>query len=233
MLWRLQPIRVICFHETSESFDADVYCKPDWISLAQFKEQIEKLQANGYEFITLEEANRHIKKDIIRVKKYAVLTADDGLKCQLEILPWLEDNHIPLTMFLNVETLSGDKCGEQIRKYFNITTAEQERNHAVLYVDEKQIRSTKSSLLSFGYHGYDHRSAIAMSEEEFKSNVEKCKKGINAIVSAIPFYAYTYGDHYGLTDGMLREAALIPVYMDGQKNYNDASCIHRELIDKV
>ena len=80
---RLRPVRVFCFHgvvgETNEN-------NPDSIPTTFLMETIQQLLNCGYEFISLEEAHAHIKKDKIRIKKYAVLTADDGLKCQMNVL---------------------------------------------------------------------------------------------------------------------------------------------------
>ena len=189
----LQPIRVLCFHQVSEKLDTNFYCKPDWISLSDFKEKIQCLKNEGYLFISLEEAYHHIKHDLIRTRKYAVLTADDGLKCQLDIIPWLEDNNIPLTMFLNVETLSGNKCNEPIKQFFNLTSVEQEKEHAILFATADDIVSSKSKILSYGLHGVDHRAATAMTKAEYREKVVECKRSINNIVQTIPFYAYTYG----------------------------------------
>lgn len=227
---RLKPIRVLCFHQVSECLDSDIYCDADWISLSDFKATINSILDEGYQFISLEEAYHHIKHDFIRIRKYAVLTADDGLKCQLELIPWLEENDIPLTMFLNVETLSGNKCGEPIRKYFNIISKEQEQAHAVLYATADDILATQSPIISFGLHGVDHRSSICISKDDFAAYVEECNEHLSKITPTIPFYAYTYGFWTSAHNKTLRNANLVPVYMDGNYNYNDSTCIHRELI---
>lgn len=49
----------------------------DWTETEQFKGNVLKLK-DKYEFISLEEAHRHLKNDDVRLKDYAVLTADDG-----------------------------------------------------------------------------------------------------------------------------------------------------------
>lgn len=227
---RLQPIRVLCFHQVSESFDPSIYCKPDWISLADFKGKINSFLQQGYKFISLEEAYHHIRRDFIRTRKYVVLTADDGLECQLDLIPWLEENNIPLTMFLNVETLTGDKCGEPMMQYFNIVSKEQEQAHAVLYATANDIVSVQSPLLSFGLHGIDHRAATSMSYDEYKANAVECENALTNFIPTIPFYAYTYGVRTDKYDEILHTQNLIPVYMDGSVNYNDKNCIHREMI---
>ena len=230
MKLRLQPIRVFCFHQVSESYDPNLYCYTDWISLHDFKSVLESIKREGYQFISLEEAYHHIKHDFIRTRKYAVLTADDGLKCQLELIPWFEQNNIPLTMFLNVETLSGDRCGEPVMEYFNITSKEQEQKHAILYATANDIASVQSPIVSFGLHGFDHRDSMYISNNDFAISVQECQKYLNKITSTIPFYAYAYGSCTNAHNSTLKQAHLIPVYMNGYQNYNDHRCIHRELI---
>lgn len=230
MKLRLQPIRVLCFHQVSEYFDSTIYCDTDWISLADFKNNIQNLKKEGYQFISLEEAYLHIKHDFIRTRKYVVLTADDGLKCQLNLIPWLEENNIPLTMFLNVETLSGDRCGEPVMKYFNITSKEEEKNHAILYATANEISSVTSPIVTFGLHGIDHRDSMYISKDDFAINVLECQKYLNTVTSTIPVYAYTYGSYTKTHDATLKRLNLIPVYMNGCQNYDDDRCIHRESI---
>ena len=73
MKLRMQPIRVFCFHHVSAVYNPDVYCKPDWIPLDFLKNYLEQLQAEGYKFISLAEAQTKISNDKFRIGKYAVL----------------------------------------------------------------------------------------------------------------------------------------------------------------
>lgn len=228
---RLQPIRVFCFHQVSETFDPNVYCKPDWIPMDYFRNFIEKLQSEGYEFITLEAAHHHIKNDKVRRKKYAVLTADDGLKCQLELVPWLEVHHIPITLFVNVDTLAGDVCGRPMKEHFKIESKEEEILHAKqLYFDSKDLE-TVSHVVSIGMHGINHNEVTHMSDEEFKIAVKECKEKIGVFEKYIPFYAYTFGKYTLNTDAILHSANVVPVLTDGLGNYDDVNYIHREVIE--
>ena len=47
----------------------------------------------------------------------------------------------------------------------------------------------------------------------------------------IPFHAYTYGDHNVTSDDILNQKSVVPVMIDGLKNYNDKRAIHRELFN--
>lgn len=229
---RLQPIRVFCFHQTSETYDPEVYCKPDWIPLDFLKNYVLQLQAEGYKFISLAEAQAKIANDKFRIGKYAVLTADDGLKCQLELVPWLEEQHIPITLFLNLETLDGQICGCEMKKYFNIKDKTTELKHAKeLYITNEEMKFL-SPLVSIGMHGVNHNAVHEMSDGEFRNTLSKCMLELGNFANYIPFYAYTYGIHNNEVDDILHSANVIPVLADGGKNYNDGF-IHREIFEYI
>lgn len=231
MKLRLQPIRVFCFHQTSETFDPNIYAEPDWIAVGEIKRKILKFKNDGYEFISLTEAYHHILHDAFRIRKYAVLTCDDGLKCQKDILPWLEENRIPMTMFVNIVTLDGKTCGEQIVKYFGLETKFQEEQLAYqLYLREAELMAIDSPSLEIGIHGYDHSDITQLSINEFMRRVCLSEKILCKHSRYVPFYAYAYGRYTAQSDIQLLQSNIIPVYMDGQKNYDKSKCIHRELI---
>ena len=104
---RLQPIHVFCLHHVSQTFDAESMNKGDWMQIDEFKSKVMALLQDGVEFISLTYAYTHICKDMFRLKKYAVLTFDDGYASLNEILPWLEGQNIPATLFINGKYLDG------------------------------------------------------------------------------------------------------------------------------
>ena len=114
----LQPIRVFCLHHVCKQFDADTMYPCDWMALDEFKQKIIDLQKQGYQFISQTEAYEHLKKDRFRRKKYAVLTFDDGYKSLLEVLPWLEEQQIPATLFINGKYLDGKSYRENSKEQY-------------------------------------------------------------------------------------------------------------------
>lgn len=232
--FRLQPIRVLCFHQTSETYDPDVYCKPDWIPLSFLKDYVKLLQSRGYEFITLEEAHRHVRYDYFRTHKYAVLTADDGLLCQASLLPWLEEQHIPITMFLNIKNLDGKTCGEPEKNFFHITNEQEESLHASkLYCTKEQLFALSSPMLSIGMHGLTHDKVTSLTKDEFVAQLLMCRDTLNVHPAYIPYFAYPYGIHSMATDKELHTLNIVPVYADGCVNYNDSSVIHRVILEHI
>lgn len=212
---RLQPIRVFCFHHVSDEYDPLTMWKCDWMQIDEFKSKIQKMQQDGEEFISLKEAYEHICNDNIRCKRYAVLTFDDGYASLKEILPWLEEQNIPATLFINGKYLDG----KSYRKDPNEK-----------YLTNEELFSLISPLIEIGSHGWEHTDASKMSVNELKLSIEQNIELLYAHPCYIPFHAYTWGKHNGVTDTILQSKNIIPVYMDGMSNYSDFKVIHRELL---
>lgn len=228
---RFRPIVVINFHEIGD------FCagSPDWVPTEFLQSTLLRMQREGYTFISLEAAHKHLKEDKVRCKKYAALTADDGLKCQLEILPWLKDHEIPITLFLNVTSVEHSECGLPYKQWYKIKTTEEDKQLAKeMYIGEKDIAKFEAQYVTIGSHGYAHNESVTeMTKKEFRSDVQGSETKFSRYAAYVPFYAYPYGHRNQMTDAILAGKHIVPVRIDGQKNYNDASVIHRESIEKL
>ncbi len=214
---RLQPIRVFCFHHVSDAYDSLTMWECDWIQTETFKNKVIQLKESGVEFISLQDAHYKLKHDWIRWKKYAVLTADDGYISMLNILPWLEKQQIPITLFVNPAYILGEDNRE---KGTSLTLREIEK---VLELGEGNVQIAS--------HGWNHRLCSEMTMQEFEENVNRCELFFSQYKkSYIPFFAYPCGKNTTQHDKYLLTQNIVPVLMDGVKNYNDASAIHRELL---
>lgn len=211
---RLQPIRVFCFHQVSETFDPVSMWECDWMSMADFKVRINNLQKD-YTFISLPEAFEKLKHDTFRLKKYAVLTADDGSKTIECILPWLQEQNIPLTMFLNGCYLDG--------KTYRETPAER-------YFTKEEIMHLNMDNITFGHHSWNHKDLRNLTTEDFLSSIRMNTSMLSDIPNLIPFWAYPYGTHSCESDDILVSNGLVPVLMNGLKNYKYVNGIYRELL---
>lgn len=215
MRMRLQPIRVYCLHHVCAEFDAESMNRGDWMEKGEFKKKVMKMQKKGVEFISMHEAYRHICGDWIRCEKYAVLTFDDGYASLKEILPWLEEQKIPCTLFINGKYLD--------EKSYRKSPKEK-------YLTKEEIWALSSTLIEIGNHGWEHVRVSDMTEEEFRSSVVQNVDLLSKHPNYIPFWAYTYGTHTNKTDKILIYKGLIPVYIEGLENYSDKNQIHRELL---
>lgn len=215
MKLRLQPIRVFCLHHVCEQFDADAMYPCDWVAMDEFKQKIIALRYQGYQFISLTKAYYHLKKDYFRRKKYAVLTFDDGYKSLNEVLPWLEEQKIPATLFINGKYLDG--------KSYRETPNEQ-------YLTYDELFALTSSLIEIGHHGWEHKSVNDMSEAELIESMQKNIEILSSHPRYIPYWAYTWGRHTKSNNNCLLNSGIIPVLIEGNKNYKWIGAIDRELL---
>jgi len=215
---RLQPIRVFCFHQVSDEFESDTMWECDWTQTDIFKKKILGLKKK-YTFISLPEVTEHLRHDRLRLKRYAALTADDGWVSVKNILPWLAEQNIPVTLFLNPLYMDG------------VHYQEKETEKLLTKSEVEKLVKIYKPYITIASHGWSHKDCIKMTDEEFVENTKKAERVLEAMEAKILYYAFTFGRHRVEQIAFLRRQLLVPVYMDGQKNYADASCIHRELLD--
>lgn len=212
---RLQPIRVFCLHHVCEQFDPDAMYACDWMALDEFKQKINVLRNDGYQFISLTAAYEHLKKDWFRCKKYAVLTFDDGYKSLLEILPRLEEQQIPCALFINGKYLDG--------KSYRETPEEQ-------YLNYDELFTLTSPLIEIGHHGWEHKAADTMTDDKLMESLFKNEKILSLHPRYIPFWAYTWGKHTEINNNLLLTNGIIPVLIEGNNNYIYTNTIDRVLL---
>ena len=228
--FRFKPIPIFVFHSVSEGYNPLFWWECDWTQSDLFKQNILKLK-RLYKFISLPEAHRHLKEDNIRFEKFAVLTADDGYRSLLGILPWLEEKKIPISLFINSCYLDKESWSEINEEQAKRTNPGVDMQHDVcpyLYMSKEELFDITSEYVTIGLHGHKHTDAIKLSTEDFIHNVKECKEILSQHPRYIPYYAYTWGHHNDNTDAILKDLELIPVLTSGSKNYKntlDRICI--------
>ena len=229
MKLRLQPIRVFCFHHVSTEFDSQTMWECDWVNTDVLKRAIIRLQTKGYEFISLPEAHGKLKLDKFRCRKYAVLTADDGFKTLLNIIPWLIEHKIPITLFVNSKYIFENGIGANVQDRLDVTKAT--ITNKALYLKQDDIEALQSPLVTYAYHGYEHLDEWKMDEQEFEQNIEKEIESMRGVFpNVIPYYAHTYGRTKKGNDEILKRYGLTPVYSSGNVNYSNKDRIDREIL---
>ena len=212
---RLQPIRVFCFHQVSDVFEPDTMWECDWTQTDLFKHNIYVLKT----FAPLTEVTNHLAQDCFRLKRYAALTADDGWASLKNILPWLAEQEIPITLFLN--PLYMDGAHYQERETEKLLTKEEVTELVERYAPYVSIAS----------HGWSHEDCLKLSLGDFRDEVLRAESTLSVLKGKVPYYAFTYGRHNKAQMDLLRNLSLVPVFMDGESNFFDYECVHRELLD--
>lgn len=234
MKLRLQPIRVYCLHHVSAEYDPLTMWECDWMQVDEFKQKVQAMRQDGVEFISLLDAHEKLKRDWFRTKKYAVLTADDGNKSILNILPWLEEQRIPITLFVNTKYQDGKSWSaineEQARRAKPDVDMLKEVCPNLYLSREKLLKVASMENVTIGMHGYEHLDATKLTIEEFKTNIEQCYTSLKDVPQTIPYFAYTWGRHNEETDEVLHHMRLIPVLISGTRNFNNVNYIDRELL---
>lgn len=211
----LQPIRVFCLHHVCKLFDTESMYPCDWMELSVFQTKINELRNQGWHFISLTAAYQRLKNDRFRIKKYAVLTFDDGYKSLHEVFPWLEEQNIPVTLFINSKYLDGVSYRENPKEQ---------------YFTYDELFALKSPLIEIGHHGWEHTKVTEMTNKEFIDSLEKNIELLSKHPRYIPFWAYTWGVNNEKTDQILNRKNITPVLMNGGENYNSNKLINRETL---
>ena len=211
------PIEVFVFHAVSDFFDERENNRMDWSQTEEFEDYI-RLLREEYCFISMDEAFNKLRKQWFRKTRYAVLTCDDGYASVLEILPFLEKEGVPVTLFINPKYLDGISKREGYA----------ETPHYITY---DQLWALNSPLVSVGMHGYEHDDATLQSKNEFAESVDRCIRILRHHTRYIPFFAYTWGMYSETTQQVLKERDIVPVLTDGEPNYYYRYGIGRKPID--
>lgn len=230
---RLSPISVFVVHSVSDEYNPLLWWDCDWTSTEQFKQGILRLKKE-YTFISLPEAYEKIKNDKFRFRKYAVLTADDGYRSILNVLPWLEEQKVPITLFVNTKYLdkkSWSAINEEQAKRANPEVDMLSEVCPELYLSLDELFGLTSPMVTVGMHGHEHLDATKQSGTEFRENVVRCKDVVSTHPRFIPYYAYTWGKHNEMTDEILMDMGLIPVLVNGASNFDNDSFVNRICID--
>ena len=212
-----KPIEVFLFHAVSDEYDEKKNMLMDWSQTGDFKNRIHMLKSR-YVFISLEDAYRKLNSRLPRWRCYAVLTCDDGFASALDVLPFLEKEGIPISLFINPKYLDG----VSIRDGYTENPQ---------YITHDQLWALTSPRVTVGMHGYEHDYATMKTAEEFDSSVERCKEILQSHPHYISYYAYTGGRHNDLTQQILHQKHIVPLLVNGKSNNKYKGYISRRPID--
>lgn len=216
--FRLKPIHVFVFHQVSESFDSSTMWNCDWTQIDKFKQNIINLKKR-YIFISLQDALKHIDCDIFRSTNYAVLTSDDGWESLKNILPWLVDQHIPVTLFINPLYMDGiHKHSRSTERYLT--------KEELLHIIRQSV-----PYISVASHGWSHDDCSVMDVSHFCKCLDDAESNLSQIYGKVPFFAFPWGLYKQEQFECLKCRSIVPVLVDDQINVNDSTIIHRECID--
>ena len=211
------PVEVMVLHSVSDVFDRRRNKPVDWSQTEDFKSHIRSLKSR-YTFVSLEEADRRLRQRWRRRERLAVLTSDDGYASVLDVLPFLEEERVPVTLFVNPKYLDGVSRREGY--------AEEPQ-----YMTHDQLWALTSEWVTVGMHGYEHDDATELSVEAFGESVEKCMAALQPHPRYVPYFAYTWGRYTDATQRLLWQKGIVPVGVGGETNRHYRGMIDRRPMD--
>ena len=233
---RLRPIRVFAVHHVSDVYNPLTMWECDWTQAECLKDKLLQLKQKGYSFISMTDACEKMKHDRFRGERYIVLTADDGYKSILDFLPWLEEQQMPITLFINTKYLDGktwsaanEEQAQSVKPDVNMLTDVCPN----LYMTQEELFALTSPYISIGMHGHEHLNACEISLDVFRRNVEQCRDILQNHPRFIPYMAYPWGSRNEQSDAVLHDMHIVPVRFDGMENFEYEGYIDRLPVEDI
>lgn len=180
--WLILPstdVPILAYHQVSEA--DDLYSVP----AAQFEEQMNYLQENGYTAIDLQQLFDSYEGKTTLPNKPVIITFDDGYEDNLlTALPIMEKYHMRGTVFVITDAVG---------------TTE--------YLSWSQILEMREQHTEIGSHTVAHVALSDISATEQRNEIVKSKAVLEEhLGQPVKFLAYPYGQFSSTTQGLLREA---------------------------
>lgn len=160
-------VPILCYHDIGD-------IKNDWcLDFDDFKKQIEYLEKEKYEFVTLDKINFK--------KKQVVLTFDDGrASCFEKVFPFLQSKGIKATFFITTDWTDGT----------NVPVSEEYSS----FMSWKNIKQLSDQGHLIGSHAISHKDLNFLSLEEVDAELSLSKKELeNHLDKSVVCFAYPYG----------------------------------------
>jgi peptidoglycan/xylan/chitin deacetylase (PgdA/CDA1 family) len=155
---------------------------PYAISASVFKEHLSMLSHSGYEIISLEKLVKSLNKPYkFILKKYAVLTFDDGYQDFLfNAVPLLQQYELPATVFIVTEMLG--------------KTAEWSQNskNAKLMTEEEILKIIEIGI-NIGSHTRKHVDVMTLNDNELTDELEKTRQKLISLGEDFFPFSFPWG----------------------------------------
>lgn len=187
--WESPGLPICMFHYTYDEEDPpdDLHRRyGNYISLQDLQEEVDWLKSEDYYFPTWDEVRDYAEGRLILPDKSVVLTFDDGEKATLrQLVPFVEENRIPVTSFLITSKKGEDKVRE--------------------YTSEFLIYQSHTHDMHRGGGVPGHKGLFpVIGEEEGLADLETSIE----ICGSRDAFAYPYGDYSESARAMLEEAGF-------------------------
>ena len=167
------------------------------ISIDQFNQQLDLLQGENFQAVTLQRLFRMIDEGEASLPHIVVITFDDGYRSFIELaLPALLARKMTASMFVPVAQIGGTNQWDQERGF-------PERR----LMDEDELKKIVDAGIEIGVHGWAHRDLRYCSDAQLHQEIFDSRQELQRRLSvSADFFAYPYGSGTPRVSPLLAEA---------------------------
>jgi peptidoglycan/xylan/chitin deacetylase (PgdA/CDA1 family) len=187
---RASAVRILYYHSIS---DAPIRSS---VSPQAFESQMAHLAAEGYAFLSLEDAVERLASGAAFPQKSAVVTLDDGFQDNYaNALPILKRFEVPATIFLTVGYIGTDRLPTLTRTDF-----------VPRPLDWREVEEMHAQGIAFGSHTLTHPMLSRVPADVARREIADSKRILEDRLGVpVPFFCYPRGDVNGAVRAMVRE----------------------------
>ena len=151
---------------------------------------------NNYNICNLDLLQKHFKENTTLPRNTLIITFDDGWRSNYDLLPIIEENKVPITIFITTGLIGINlkpppiehHYGNKINNYKNDYPHESKRT--MLNIEEiKEM----ANLVNFQSHGVHHYLSTHINPSQLKSELLESKKVLEKITGKTVYaFAYPY-----------------------------------------
>lgn len=139
------------------------------LPVSRFRQQIEYLRSNQFEFMTLQAAIDAIRTKRVSKKKAVLLTFDDGCRSVYDnAFPLLRVNNVPAAVFVTTDPASS---------VFQLNSENESR------LTQQQLQTLSNKGITIGSHGLSHRPLTGLSYDQIVYELTASKQTLEQMIS--------------------------------------------------
>lgn len=198
-----RKVAVLGFHKIGKPADGS-YPSWNYIPTSTFREQINLLRAEGWEWLTVDAFVAGLAQPESLPERSALITFDDGYRSTFtEALPCLLEFGAPAVIFVPTAFVGG--CNEFDRDI--------EPEEALCTWEE--LRHLEENGVSVEAHSVTHPHLSELEQGAVVTEIGECKQAIERMLgSSVRLFAYPYGDaeHDLITDHLMRASGYVAAF---------------------
>ena len=209
--------QVLCYHKISNDF----LWEGTWMTPRRFAEQLDDLQANGYEFIDEAQYLAAIDNPGAQNQNKLLLTFDDGYEVLHDVArEVLAPRNIPSLVFLVADYAGRDNT-------WDLGLGRKPAKH----LSWEQVEDMKRYAVAFGSHGRSHRDLTKLRGEVIEEEVAGSKHTIEEKLGApIRSFSYPFGRYNAAAQAAVKQAgydAAFSLYPAHANEHIDMTALRR------